>query len=181
MVTEATRRRDARLVGMGRQIMTRVDVFGRTNVRRWVTGWLAHGLIGSMALAAALLAPAPAAAWEPSKTVEFIVPAGTGGGADQMARFLQGIIAKHSLMKQPLVVINKPGGGQNLAFTYVSQRPGDGHTLCVFGGALLTNQIRGSSRLTHSDFTPIVRARSALEAPSDSLARKRTRKSAGVS
>ena len=27
-----------------------------------------------------------AQAWEPTKTVEFIVPAGTGGGADQMAR-----------------------------------------------------------------------------------------------
>ena len=35
---------------------------------------------------AMLTALAPAFAWEPSKTVEFIVPAGTGGGADQMAR-----------------------------------------------------------------------------------------------
>jgi tripartite-type tricarboxylate transporter receptor subunit TctC len=38
------------------------------------------------ALAAAFAAPA-LAAWEPTKPVEFIVPAGTGGGADQMARF----------------------------------------------------------------------------------------------
>ncbi|MGH8682429.1 MAG: tripartite tricarboxylate transporter substrate binding protein, partial [Burkholderiales bacterium] len=38
--------------------------------------------------------------WEPTKTVEFIVPAGTGGGADQMARLSQGIIQKHNLMKQ---------------------------------------------------------------------------------
>ena len=48
--------------------------------------------------------------WEPAKTVEFIVPAGTGGGADQMARFIQGLIQKHNLMKQPMVVINKSGG-----------------------------------------------------------------------
>ena len=27
-----------------------------------------------------------AQAWEPSKPIEFVVPAGTGGGADQMAR-----------------------------------------------------------------------------------------------
>ena len=43
---------------------------------------------------AAALVAAPAQAqvggWEPTKTVEFIVPAGTGGGADQMARFIQG-------------------------------------------------------------------------------------------
>ena len=50
------------------------------------------------------------AKWEPTKSVEFIVPAGTGGGADQMARFLQGVITKHKLMVQPLVVVNKSGG-----------------------------------------------------------------------
>jgi tripartite-type tricarboxylate transporter receptor subunit TctC len=50
------------------------------------------------------------AKWEPTKNVEFIVPAGTGGGADQMARFLQGVITKHKLMAQPLVVVNKSGG-----------------------------------------------------------------------
>ena len=35
----------------------------------------------------------PASAWEPTRNVEFIVPAGTGGGADQMARAVQGIVA----------------------------------------------------------------------------------------
>ena len=55
-----------------------------------------------VALAAvALTALAPAFAWEPNKTVEFVVPAGPGGGADQMARFIQGMVAKHNLMKQP--------------------------------------------------------------------------------
>ena len=42
---------------------------------------------------AQVLAPASAlAAWEPTRPVEFIVPAGTGGGADQMARTIQGIV-----------------------------------------------------------------------------------------
>jgi hypothetical protein len=57
------------------------------------------------AFAAATVAAPARAAWEPTKPVEFIVPAGTGGGADQMARFLQGVVAKHNLMKQPLVVV----------------------------------------------------------------------------
>ena len=52
----------------------------------------------------------PAQAWEPSKPIEIIVPAGTGGGADQMARVMQGIITKHNLSKQSVVVINKSGG-----------------------------------------------------------------------
>src|SRR5258708_23994637 len=54
-----------------------------------------------------LTALAPAFAWEPNKTVEFVVPAGTGGGADQMARLIQSIVAKHKLMKQPMVVVTK--------------------------------------------------------------------------
>ena len=49
-------------------------------------------------------------AWEPTKPVEFVVPAGTGGGADQMARFIQGVVAKNKLMAQPIVVVNKSGG-----------------------------------------------------------------------
>src|SRR5262245_51938797 len=49
----------------------------------------------------------PAHAWEPTHPIEIIVPAGTGGGADQMARVTQGIITKHNLSKQSVVVINQ--------------------------------------------------------------------------
>src|SRR5260221_1728716 len=58
----------------------------------------------------ALTALAPALAWEPTKTVTFVVPAGPGGGADQMARFIQGMVTKHNLMKQPMVVEDKSCG-----------------------------------------------------------------------
>ena len=52
------------------------------------------------ACAVGLLSPSTAtAAWEPTRPVEFIVPAGTGGGADQMARVIQGIVTTHGLMK----------------------------------------------------------------------------------
>ncbi|MGZ3322668.1 MAG: tripartite tricarboxylate transporter substrate binding protein, partial [Xanthobacteraceae bacterium] len=71
---------------------------------------LGHPILGALAVLgiAPVLAPVSAlAAWEPTRPVEFIVPAGTGGGADQMARTIQGIVTKHNLMKQPMVVINK--------------------------------------------------------------------------
>src|SRR5438067_2392599 len=64
----------------------------------------------AMLVVALVGAPLAAFAWEPTKTVEFIVPAGSGGGADQMARAIQGIIAKPGLMKQSMVVVNKGGG-----------------------------------------------------------------------
>ena len=34
-------------------------------------------------------------AWEPTKPIEFVIPAGTGGGADQMAR----LISRHRRKK----------------------------------------------------------------------------------
>src|SRR5207244_11700086 len=80
-------------------------------------------------MAGALAAPLAAHAWEPTKTVEFIVPAGTGGGADQMARAIQGIIAKHGLMKQSMVVINKAGGGGVEGLLDVKGANGDAHKI----------------------------------------------------
>ena len=71
------------------------------------------------------------AAWEPNRPVEFIIPAGTGGGADIMARTIQGIVTKHNLMKQPMVVINKAGGAGGEGFLDVKasaeQSPQDHH------------------------------------------------------
>src|SRR5262249_49606670 len=58
----------------------------------------------------------PAQAWEPTRPIEIIVPAGTGGGADQMARVMQGIITKHNLSKQSVVVINQSGGAGGEGF-----------------------------------------------------------------
>ena len=52
----------------------------------------------------------PAEAWEPTKPVEFIVPAGTGGGADQMARLIAPLVEKYKLSPRPLIVVNKAGG-----------------------------------------------------------------------
>ena len=66
--------------------------------------------VGAATLAGVAATSSFAQGWQPTKSVEFIVPAGTGGGADQMARFVQGLITKHKLMSQPLVVLNKSGG-----------------------------------------------------------------------
>ena len=79
----------------------------------------------------AMVLPLAAQAWEPTKTVEFIVPAGTGGGADQMARVVQSIAAKHNLMKQSMVVINKAGGAGAEGFLDVKGAKGDPHKIII--------------------------------------------------
>ena len=59
------------------------------------------------------------AEWSPRKPVEFIIMAGTGGGADQIARLLQGLIEKKDLSPRPFIPINKPGGSGAEALRYL--------------------------------------------------------------
>ena len=109
---------------------------------------------GSMLLAAALSA-APVAAWEPTKPVEFVVPAGTGGGADQMARLTQGIVSKYNLMKQPLVVINKSGGAGAEGFLDVKASKGDAHKIVITLSNLFTTPLATGVPFSYKDLTPV--------------------------
>ena len=117
---------------------------------------LVRGLLASaLAGLAALQATAAFAAWEPTKPVEFIVPAGTGGGADQMARFVQGVIAKHNLMKQPLVVINRSGGAGAEGFLDVKGAKGDPHKIVITLSNLFTTPLATGVPFNWKDLTPV--------------------------
>ena len=84
------------------------------------------GLTTALALVLVLVAGSPAgAAWEPAKPIEFVVPAGTGGGADQMARLISGIAEKHKLSPRPVIVVNKSGGAGAEGFLDVKGKKGD--------------------------------------------------------
>jgi len=108
-----------------------------------------------LAAAAVSLWPATGQAWEPTKTVEFIVPAGTGGGADQMARAIQGIIAKHGLMKEPMVVINMSGGAGAEGFLNVKGAKGDPHKLIITLSNLFTTPLATGVPFNWRDLTPV--------------------------
>jgi len=99
--------------------------------------------------------PAASGAWEPSKTVEFIVPAGTGGGADQMARAIQGIIAKHGLMKESMVVINKSGGSGAEGFLDVKGARGEPHKIIITLSNLFTTPLATGVPFNWRDLTPV--------------------------
>jgi tripartite-type tricarboxylate transporter receptor subunit TctC len=107
------------------------------------------------ALTLALAAPFPAAAWEPTKPVEFIVPAGTGGGADQMARLLQGVITKNNLMKQPMIVVNKPGGAGAEGFLAIKDAKGDPNKIVITLSNLFTTPLATGVPFNWKDLTPV--------------------------
>jgi putative tricarboxylic transport membrane protein len=98
---------------------------------------------------------AQAQGWEPTKTVEFIIPAGTGGGADQMARFIQGMVQKHKLMKQPMVVINKAGGAGAEGFLDVKGAKGDPHKIIITLSNLFTTPLATGVPFNWRDLTPV--------------------------
>ena len=108
-----------------------------------------------LALAAALALPFAAHAWEPTKNVEFIIPAGTGGGADQMARAVQGIVAKHSLMKQSILPINKAGGAGAEGFLDVKNAAGDPHKIIITLSNLFTTPLATGVPFNWRDLTPV--------------------------
>ena len=120
-----------------------------TNIRNG----LATAAAGAIA-AAALAAPAHAA-WEPTKPVEFIVPAGTGGGADQMARLIQGIVIKHKLMKEPLIVVNKAGGAGAEGFLDIKGAKGDPHKIVITLSNLFTTPMATGVPFHWKDLTPV--------------------------
>jgi tripartite-type tricarboxylate transporter receptor subunit TctC len=95
------------------------------------------------------------AAWEPTRPVEFIIPAGPGGGADIMARTIQGIVTKHSLMKQPMVVINKAGGAGGEGFLDVKNAKGNPHKLVITLSNLFTTPLATGIPVSWKDLTPV--------------------------
>ena len=110
---------------------------------------------GAVAAAALAIAAPAQAAWEPTKPVEFVIPAGTGGGADQMARLIQGVVIKYKLMKEPLIVVNKSGGAGAEGFLDVKGAKGDPHKIIITLSNLFTTPLATGVPFNWRDMTPV--------------------------
>ncbi len=105
--------------------------------------------------AVAFLSTAASAAWQPTKPIEFIATAGPGGGTDNLARTIQGVITKHKLTEQPVVVVNKGGGSGAEGYIYTKSQAGDAHKV-VFGTSNAWSQpMVAKLAYKHTDLTPI--------------------------
>ena len=119
--------------------------------------WLSAGrrlAIGVGAAVAACMAT-PAQAWEPTAPVELIVPAGTGGGADQMARFIQTLVAKHQLMGQPITVLNRAGNSGLEGLMEIKAARGNPHKLVITLSNLFTTPLATGAAFSWRDITPV--------------------------
>src|SRR5690349_8761018 len=106
-------------------------------------------------LAGAFPALAAAQGWKPERNVELIIPTSPGGSNDIAGRIIQKLWVELKLLPVSSSVANKPGAEHAIAYTYVSQRAGDAHTIGVMSTPLLMNPIEGRAQVTYNDLTPI--------------------------
>lgn len=116
------------------------------------------GKLGSLlAIVCLTLTPPSAAAWEPTKPIEFVIPAGTGGGADQMARLIAGVAEESKLTPRPIIVVNKSGGAGAEGFLHVKGKKGDAHTIIITLSNLFTTPLAQGTPFNWKDLTPVAR------------------------
>ncbi len=113
------------------------------------------GLAGAAALGLNTLAT-PAAAWEPTKPIDFVIMAGPGGGADQIARFLQSVAEKKDMTTRPLVPNNKGGGSGAEALIALNGTSDPDHSILVTLNSFFTTPLRQANLgIDIQTFTPI--------------------------
>lgn len=91
----------------------------------------------------------------PTKPINFIVGYPAGGTTDICARPL--VTAASKTLGQPVVVINKPGGGSAVAVAGLKNEKPDGYTIGILpSGAVLSQHMRKVPYDSAKDFAPIM-------------------------
>lgn len=116
---------------------------------------LYRGILVSLAATAALLAiPFAYGAEYPTKAIQVINPFPPGAATDVLSRILSDKLT--SILGQPVVVVNKTGGGGAVGMKAVKDAPADGYTILVAPPpVVLIPLARKGIGFALSDFTPI--------------------------
>ncbi|MCA0303198.1 MAG: tripartite tricarboxylate transporter substrate binding protein [Proteobacteria bacterium] len=123
-------------------------------------------IAGAAALSAPSLLPRAALAQAfPSKPIKIVVPFAAGSATDLVARGLGARL--QDILKQPIVVDDKPGASGQLGASAVATAPADGYTLMM--GTNTTNAANGAlfKKLSYDpdkDFAPIMRCVTGVNA-----------------
>lgn len=97
-----------------------------------------------------------ALAWEPRKPIDFVIMAGPGGGADQIARFIQSVAEQKGLTSRPLIPNNKGGGSGAEALIWLNSTNDPDHTILVTLNSFFSTPIRQPGLgIDIQTFTPI--------------------------
>ena len=132
-----------------------------------------QGVLLGAVLACVSLAATPAeAAPFPDRPITLVVPLAAGSTADILARSIQPGLSQQ--LGQTVVVENKPGGGGQIAMSYVAKASPDGYTLVLGSNNTWAINLGLFSKLSYDptkDFVPVAYlagGSNVLVVPSDS-------------
>jgi tripartite-type tricarboxylate transporter receptor subunit TctC len=94
----------------------------------------------------------------PTKPIQVIVPFSAGGSSDLLARAVEKIWTKYS--PQPMIIINKPGGGGVMGTEFVVRSNPDGYTIYLGYGSghdLVMPHLQKLPFDTFKDLAPVAR------------------------
>ncbi len=91
----------------------------------------------------------------PNRPIHVIVPYKAGGGSDTFVRIIQKGIVEDQLLKQPLVIINQPGGIGTIGSREVKNAKPDGYKILCHHNAIITAKLAGTVDYGPEAFEPI--------------------------
>ena len=102
-----------------------------------------------------LLSTGPAGAAEryPLKPITAIVAVEAGADGDVLVRPIFERVSK--MIGQPILVVNKPGGGSSIGYRELHGARPDGYTIGWGSATIITNKVQGVSPLDYHDFTQL--------------------------
>lgn len=140
---------------------------------KWFSKLVAVTVVGAVLLTGCAQAPAaPAAPADPSApateapapkvdypkgALEFIAPAGAGGGWDLTIRTVAKVLQDTKLVKSPMPITNNAGGGGGVNLAYMQTQEGSEKLISVYSPPLLLINLNGSSEYSYKDTTPLAR------------------------
>ncbi len=94
---------------------------------------------------------AQAAEKYPVKPIVFIVGVEAGADGDVLVRPIMQRVSQ--MLGQPIMIVNKPGGGSSIGYREIHGAKPDGYTLGWGSATIITNKLQGVSPLDYHDFT----------------------------
>lgn len=109
-------------------------------------------------------AAATAASNYPTKAIDIMAPAATGGGFDTTARLIQKALTDNKIVTQNVTVSNKPGAGGTVGMAeLIKNSAGNPYSLIVVGRVTIGSQTTGKTEAKVSQLTPIARLMAEAE------------------
>ena len=111
-------------------------------------------LFCATAVMAGLVAGMASADEYPNREIELMIPWGVGGSTDIVFRTMLGVLPKY--LKQPVIIVNRPGGGAVPGYTEAMTKRNDGYYTVAWATASITKTHMTNTPYNVNTFDPVI-------------------------